>query len=190
MIKIGGTIAAGMAAYMGAALVLDELVKRRRDKLRYALPDALDLLVVCVESGLGLDQAIAKVTSELSITHPDISNEFSLVSLEMRAGSDRATALRNLGTRTGETELRKFTALLIQTDRFGTSLAHSLRTHANFMRIRRRNEAEERAGKLGVKLTFPVFFFILPSIMIVAAGPGVLRLFKDLLPALRGAGGA
>ncbi len=188
LLRLGGTAGAGLAAYMGSALVLDELVKRRKDRLRYALPDALDLLVVCVESGLGLDQAIAKVTAELAIAHPDISSEFSIVSLEMRAGSDRATALRNLASRTGEPEIRKFTALLIQTDRFGTSLANSLRTHANFMRVRRRNEAEERAAKLGVKLTFPVFFFILPSIMIVAAGPGVLRLFKDLLPALRGAG--
>jgi len=189
VIRIGGTAAAGIAVYMGCSIVLDELVKLRKERLRYSLPDALDLLVVCVESGLGLDQAIAKVTDELAMTHPDISSELGLVTLEMRAGSDRSTALRNLAARTGEDEIRKLTALLIQTDRFGTSMAESLRTHANFMRVRRRHEAEERAGKLGVKLTFPIFFFILPAIMIIAGGPAVLRLAKELLPALRSAGG-
>jgi tight adherence protein C len=187
-VRIGGTAAAGFAVFMASSIVLEQLVKIRKEKLRFALPDALDLLVVCVESGLGLDQALARVTAELTITHPEISNEFSLVSLEMRAGADRSTALRNLASRTGEEEIRKLTALLIQTDRFGTSLAESLRTHANFMRVRRRHEAEERAGKLGVKLTFPIFFFILPSIMVIAAGPGILKLFKELLPALRHTG--
>jgi tight adherence protein C len=190
VIRSGGPMAAGAAAYMICSVVLDALVKLRQERLRYSLPDALDLLVVCVESGLGLDQAIAKVTVELAMTHPDMSSELALVTLEMRAGSDRSTALRNLAARTGEDELRKLTALLIQTDRFGTSMAESLRTHARFMRVRRRNEAEERAGKLGVKLTFPIFFFILPAIMIIAAGPALLRLFNELLPALRSAGGA
>jgi tight adherence protein C len=190
VIRMIGTVAAGFAVYMGSSVVLDELVKLRKERLRYSLPDALDLLVVCVESGLGLDQAIAKVTAELAMTHRDISSELGLVTLEMRAGSDRSTALRNLAARTGEDEIRKLTALLIQTDRFGTSMAESLRTHANFMRVRRRHEAEERAGKLSVKLTFPIFFFILPAIMIIAGGPAVLRLFKELLPALRSAGGA
>jgi tight adherence protein C len=185
-ICVGGTAVAGFAVFSGCSIVLDELVKRRKERLRFALPDALDLLVVCVEAGLGLDQAIAKVTTELAVTHPEISSEFGLVSLDMRAGSDRATALRNLASRTGEEEMRKLTALLVQTDRFGTSLAESLRTHANFMRVRRRHQAEERAGKLGVKLTFPIFFFILPSIMVIAAGPAILKLFKELLPALRG----
>jgi tight adherence protein C len=190
VLRIGGTAAAGYAVFMGSSIVLDALVNARRERLRYSLPDALDLMVVCVESGLGLDQAIARVTSELSLTHPEISSELSLVSLEMRAGSDRATALRNLSRRTGEDEIRKLTGLLIQTDRFGTSMAESLRTHANFMRVRRRNEADERAGKLGVKLTFPIFFFILPAIMIIAGGPAILKLIKELLPALRSVGGA
>jgi tight adherence protein C len=187
-LRIIGTVVAGVVGFMGPSLILDELVKARKERLRFALPDALDLLVVCVESGLGLDQAIATVTSELALTHPEISKELALASLEMRAGANRATALRNLADRTGEDEIRKLTALLIQTDRFGTSLAESLRTHASFMRVRRRHEAEERAGKLGVKLTFPIFFFILPSIMVIAAGPALLKLFTELLPALRNAG--
>ena len=183
--RIVGAAVGAFAGFMGPSLALDEMVKARKDRLRTALPDALDLMVVCVESGLGLDQAIRVVSDELAIAHPDISKELSLVSLEMRAGVRRATALRNLADRTGEQEMRKLTAVLIQTDRFGTSLADSLRTHADFVRVRRRHEAEEKAGKIGVKLTIPIFFFILPSIMVVTAGPAALRLFKELLPAIQ-----
>jgi tight adherence protein C len=104
----------------------------------------------------------------------------------MRAGKRRAEALRNLAQRTGEPELRKLTAILIQSDRFGTSMADALRTHSEFMRVRRRQEAEERAAKVGVKLVFPIFFFILPSIMVVAAGPGILQVFKYLFPMMKG----
>ena len=151
------------------------------------LPDALDLMVVSVEAGLGLDQSIQHVGRELFGTHPDISEEFQLVNLEIRAGKRRVEALRNLADRTGETELRKLVAMLIQTDRFGTSVADSLRTHSDFMRTRRRQEAEERAAKVGVKLVFPIFFLILPSMLVVAAGPGILQVFKYLFPMMRGA---
>ncbi|MDP3001365.1 MAG: type II secretion system F family protein [Bryobacterales bacterium] len=164
---------------------LDWLVSRRQETLRLSLPDALDLMVICVEAGLGLDQAILNVSRELAITHKEISEELSLVSLEMQAGKRRAEALRNLAERTGEPELRKFVAILIQTDRFGTSMADSLRTHSDFMRVRRRQEAEERANKVGVKLIFPIFFFILPSMLVVVAGPGFLQVFKYLLPVMR-----
>jgi tight adherence protein C len=108
-----------------------------------------------------------------------------LVTLEMRAGKRRAEALRNLADRSGESELRKLIATLIQSDRFGTSVAESLRTHSEFMRVRRRQEAEERAGKVGVKLVFPIFFFILPSMMVVAAGPALLQVFKYLFPMMK-----
>ena len=153
------------------------------------LPDALDLMVVCVEAGLGLDQAVRSVSEELRITHPEISEELGLVTLEMRAGKRRVDALKNLADRTGETELRKLVAILIQADRFGTSIAESLRTHSDFMRVRRRQDAEERAGKVGVKLVFPIFFFLLPAMLVVAAGPGLLQVFKQLFPLMRGYGG-
>jgi tight adherence protein C len=165
--------------------VLERLVNSRQERLRLGLPDALDLMVVCVEAGLGLDQAIMTVSRELAITHPDISDELALVNLEMRAGTRRADALRNLARRTGEDELRKLVAILIQTDRFGTSMGDALRTHSDFMRVRRRQQAEERAAKVGVKLVFPIFFFILPSMFIVAAGPGVLQVVKYLIPMMR-----
>jgi len=122
------------------------------------------------------------VARELATSHPQLSEELSLVTLEMRAGKRRADALRNLAERTGEGELRKLVAILIQSDRFGTSMGESLRTHSDYLRTRRRQEAEERAGKVGVKLVFPIFFFILPSMLIVAAGPGLLQVFKQLFP--------
>ena len=166
-------------------LILDKLVGRRQEQLRFALPDALDLLVVCMEAGLGLDQAIANVSRELHQTHKHISDELSLITLEMRAGKRRVDALKNLADRTGESELKKLVATMIQADRFGTSVSDSLRTHADFMRVKRRQEAEERAAKVGVKLVFPIFFFILPSMLVVAAGPGILQIFKYLFPMMK-----
>ena len=166
-------------------LVLDFLGDRRRRVLRFALPDALDLLVVGVEAGLGLDQAVRVVSRELTVTHPELCGELSLVSAEMRAGVARQQALSNLAKRTTEPEIQKLVAILVQTDRFGTSMADSLRTHSDFMRVRRRQEAEERANKIGVKLVFPIFFFILPAILVVAAGPALLQVAKQLLPLLR-----
>jgi tight adherence protein C len=152
------------------------------------MPDALDLMVISVEAGMGLDQAIQNVSKELAITHRELSEELALVTLEMRAGKRRADALRNLADRTDEPELRKLVAILIQSDRFGTGVGESLRTHSDFMRVRRRQDAEERAGKVGVKLVFPIFFFILPSMLVVAAGPGLLQVFKYLFPMMRGFG--
>jgi tight adherence protein C len=160
-------------------------VTARQETLRLSLPDALDLLVVSVEAGLGLDQAIQHVARELHGSHPELSEELSLVMLEMRAGKRRQDALRNFGERTGESEIRKLVAILVQNDRFGTSMGESLRTHSDFLRTRRKQDAEERAGKVGVKLVFPIFFFILPSMMIVAAGPGILQIFKYLFPMMK-----
>lgn len=185
ILRIVLVIAAGLVGYFGPTFVLESLVTKRQERLRMSLPDALDLMVVCVEAGLGLDQAVRSVSEELRITHKEISEELSMVNLEMRAGKRRAEALKNLAERTGEPELRKLVAILIQADRFGTSIAESLRTHSDFMRVRRRQEAEERAGKVGVKLVFPIFFFILPSMLVVAAGPGLLQVFKYLFPMMR-----
>jgi tight adherence protein C len=178
-------VAAGFAGFFGPSFFLDSLVTKRQERLRFALPDALDLMVVSVEAGLALDQAIQYVGRELAFTHKDLSDEFQLVNLEIRAGTRRMDALRHLTARTGEEELKKLVAILIQTDRFGTSIAEALRTHSDFMRVRRRQEAEERAAKVGVKLVFPIFFLIMPSIMIVAAGPGLLQVFKYLFPMMR-----
>jgi len=174
-----------IAGWILPRMFLEKRVKRRQDILRLSLPDALDLIIVSVEAGLGLDMAINHVARELQTSHPQLSEELSLVTLEMRAGKRRSDALRNLAERTGEAELRKLVAILIQSDRFGTSMGESLRTHSDYLRTRRRQEAEERAGKVGVKLVFPIFFFILPSMLIVAAGPGILQIFKYLFPMMK-----
>jgi tight adherence protein C len=179
-------LAAGLGGYLAPGFILERKIKKRQETLRLSLPDALDLLVIAVEAGLGLDQAILYVSSELRVAHKELTEELSLVNLEIRAGKRRSDALKNLGDRTGEPELCKLTAILIQNDRFGTSIADSLRNHSDFMRVRRRQEAEERAGKVGVKLVFPIFFFILPSMMLVCAGPGVLQVVKYLLPTMKG----
>jgi tight adherence protein C len=167
---------------------LERKVAKRQLIVKLSLPDALDLLVVSVEAGLGLDQAIQHVAKELQVSHPQLSEDMSLVTLEMRAGKRRSEALRNFAERTGEPEVRKLVAILVQNDRFGTSMGESLRNHSDFLRTRRRQEAEERAGKVGVKLVFPIFFFILPSMLIVAAGPGILQIFKYLFPMMKSVG--
>jgi tight adherence protein C len=178
-------IFAGLVGFFGPGYYLEHLGAARQERIRESLPDALDLMVVAVEAGLGLDQAIQHVGRELSFARPEISEELQLVNLEIRAGKRRIEALRNLAIRTGETELRKLVAVLIQTDRFGTSVSDSLRTHSEFMRTRRRQEAEERAGKVGVKLVFPIFFLVMPSMLVVAAGPGLLQVFKYLFPLMQ-----
>jgi tight adherence protein C len=179
MALLGFGVAAG---WILPRFFLEKKVARRQTILRLSLPDALDLLVVAVEAGLGLDQAMQYVGRELQWSHPELSEELFLVQLEMRAGKQRSEALRNLAERTGESEIKKLVAILIQNDRFGTSMGESLRSHSDFLRVRRRQDAEERAGKVGAKLVFPIFFFILPSMLVVSAGPGLLQLFKNLFP--------
>ena len=181
-----GLMASGIGAgWILPRFFLEKKVARRQEVLRLSLPDALDLMVVSIEAGLGLDQAISHVARELYGSHPELSDEMSLVTLEMRHGKRRSEALKNFAERTGEAEFRKLVAILVQNDRFGTSMGESLRTHSDFLRVRRRQEAEERAGKVGVKLVFPIFFFILPSMLIVAAGPGLLQVFKYLFPLMK-----
>jgi tight adherence protein C len=185
MMKLALMASGVMAGWILPRFLLEKKVAKRQEIIRLSLPDALDLMVISVEAGLGLDQAIQHVGRELLQSHPQLSEELSLITLEMRAGKRRSDALRNLAERTGEPEIRKLVAILIQNDRFGTSMGESLRNHSDFLRVRRRQEAEERAGKVGVKLVFPIFFFILPSMMIVAAGPGMLQIFKYLFPMMR-----
>jgi tight adherence protein C len=185
VMKVGLLVSGVAAGWILPRFMLEKKVAKRQETLRLSLPDALDLMVVSIEAGLGLDQAIQHVARELNASHPQLSEEMSLVTLEMRAGKRRSEALRNFAERTGEPEFRKLVAILVQNDRFGTSMGESLRTHSDFLRTRRRQEAEERAGKVGVKLVFPIFFFILPSMLVVAAGPGLLQVFKYLFPMMK-----
>jgi tight adherence protein C len=183
--KAGVTLA---AAAMGFFLPNEyvKIVSRRRQKnINKGLPNALDLMVVCVESGLGLDQAILQVAKELQHAHPEISEEFALVNLELKAGKRRVESLRNLVERTNVEELKKLVAVLIQADRFGTGVAQSLRGHADYMRVQARQQAEEKAAKLGVKLVFPIFFCILPALFVVTVGPVIVRIIRDLVPMLQ-----
>jgi tight adherence protein C len=181
-------IAAAGMGFFAPSFGLGRLVKRRHEKIRLALPDVLDLLVICTEAGCGLDQAFVNVTRELANVHPAICEDIALVNMEIMAGKSRAEALRNLGRRTNEEEVKKLVGILIQTDRFGTSVAEALRTQSDFLRVKRRQVAEEKAGKVGVKLVFPIFCFSLPALIVVTAGPGLLQIFTKLLPAMSGFG--
>jgi tight adherence protein C len=180
--KILFVTAAFAAGFFGPNEYVRRAARKRQKRIRRGLPNALDLMVVCVESGLGLDQAIVQVAKELQFAHPEISDEFSLMNLEMKAGKRRADALRNLADRTGVEEVKKLVAVLVQADRFGTSVAQSLRGHSEFMRVQTRQQAEEKAAKLGVKLVFPIFFCILPSLFVVTVGPVVVRIVRELIP--------
>ncbi len=157
-------------------------ILRRRRAIARGLPNALDLMVVCVEAGLGIDQTTLQVAKELQSAHPEICSEFTVMNLELRAGKRRAEALHNLADRAGVEDLRKLVAVLVQTDRFGTSIAQSLRGHADYLRAMARQRAEERASKLAVKLVFPIFFCVLPTLFVVTIGPVMTRLVRDLLP--------
>jgi tight adherence protein C len=157
-------------------------IRRRQHQIARGLPNALDLMVVCVESGLGIDQTMLQVAKELQSAHPEICSEFSVVNLELRAGIRRAEALHNLADRTGVEDVKKLVAVLVQTDRFGTSIAQCLRGHADYLRVMARQRAEERASKLAVKLVFPIFFCVLPSLFVVTIGPVMTHLVRDLLP--------
>ena len=180
--KFGAILASIAVGFFGPNEYVRMAAKRRQKQIHRGLANALDLLVVCVESGLGLDQAILQVAKELEHAHPEISEEFAIVNLELKAGKRRAEALRNLADRTGVEDLKKLVAVLIQADRFGTGVAQSLRAHSDYMRVQARQIAEEKAAKLGVKLVFPIFFCILPSLFVVTVGPVVMRILRELLP--------
>jgi tight adherence protein C len=172
---------------LGIGVVLPDLwltwrMRHRQHMLRRALPDALDLLVICVEAGLGLDHALLKVSQELRITHRDLSEEFQLVNLEMRIGKTRIEALHELGRRTGLEDIKALVAMLVQTERFGTSIAQSLRVYADEMRTRRRQRAEEMSAKTTVKMVPPLVFFIFPALMVVILGPAVISIMRQMGP--------
>jgi tight adherence protein C len=177
-------LALGMAAlgYVLPSMVLGRMAKKRQHRIRLSLADVLDLLVVSVEAGLGLDQALQRVGEELATTHKDLSDELRLVNLEMRAGKARQEALRNLADRTGVDDLSSLATMLIQTDKFGTSVAQSLRVHSDTLRTKRRQRAEEAAAKTGVKMVFPLVFCIFPAIFVVTIGPAAIRFVQVLFP--------
>jgi tight adherence protein C len=177
-------LGAGAFGWAAPNMVISRLSNRRKNHMRKGLPNALDMLVICVESGLGLDQALMQVSKELHHAHPEISDEFAVLNLEMRAGKRRAEALHNLGERTDVDEIKKMVGVLVQADRFGTSISATLRNFSDYMRVQMRQEAEEKAAKIGVKLVFPIFFFILPSLFVVTVGPMLVRVTRDFLPTL------
>ncbi len=168
--------------YLLPGMALGRLAKRRQHRIRLGLPDALDLLVVCVEAGLGLDQAIQRVGDEVAFAHPDLADELRLINLELRAGKARVEALRNLAERTGVDDIASLVAMLVQTDKFGTSVAQSLRVHSETVRTKRRQRAEEAAAKTGVKMVFPLVFCIFPAIWVVTIGPAAIKFVQVLVP--------
>lgn len=178
LIIVGTGLAAALAMRLPGRY-LRKRIEQRQTALNLALPDFLDLLVIGVESGLSLDQAIADTARDLRRAHPVLWDELNIFRNEMIAGAGRSEALRNLGLRSGAPELRKLTSLLIQADRFGASVSKVLRTQARYMRIRRRQAAEEKAHKIGVKLLFPIFFLIMPTVFLVTAGPAVIMLVEN-----------
>jgi tight adherence protein C len=180
--KVMATLASVAIGFFAPNEYVRMAASRRQKEIRRGLPNALDLLVVSVESGLGLDQAIVQVAKELEQAHPEISEEFALMNLELKAGKRRIEALRNLAERTNVDDLKKLVAVMIQADRFGTSIAATLRNHAEFMRVQARQVAEEKAAKLGVKLVFPIFFCILPSLFVVTVGPMAMKVIRELIP--------
>jgi len=174
------------AGYYGPQMWLRNMIAKRKERLVHGFPDALDLMVVCVEAGLGLDQAIYRVGNEVKQGHPDLGEEFILLNLELRAGLSREQGLRNLVTRTDLEDIRSLVALLIQTDRFGTSIGQALRVHSDSMRLKRQLKAEEKGAQLPVKLMIPLILFIFPALMVVIIGPGVINLIRNLMPAMGG----
>jgi tight adherence protein C len=178
-IRTGWSFALLAAAlgYMLPGLYVGRLTARRKKAIQNGLPDALDLITVCVEAGSGLDQALVKASNELHLTHPALTDELKTVTTEIRAGKPRIEAFRNFAERTGVEDVRTLVSVLLQTDRFGTSVSQALRTHAETSRTKRRQRAEERAQKVGVKLVFPLALCLFPALYIVCFGPVVVRIY-------------
>jgi tight adherence protein C len=177
-------IAAALAGFRAPSFWLARCRSKRVRELDRTLPNAVDLLIVCIESGLGLDQALRLVARELGGSHPAISREFNLLNGEVSAGKSRAEALRNLAERTATDAIRDLVSSLIQADRFGTSICQTLHTRSEYMRIQARQKAEEKAAKLGIKLIFPIFFCVLPTLFLVTLGPAVFELINQLIPVI------
>ncbi|NEV63028.1 type II secretion system F family protein [Thiorhodococcus minor] len=172
---------AGLLGYLIPDLILRRRAQRRQDRLRKGLPDAMDLLVVCSEAGLGLSAGIQRVSSEITITHPDLAEELSLFSMQTRAGMDNRAALRDLEERTGLEDIQTLVAMLLQSMRFGTSIAETLRIYADELRDKRLQRAQEKAARVGTLMIFPLVLCIMPSFLLVVLGPailGAIRAFK------------
>jgi len=178
----------GLAAlgYYGPNLVLARMVHVRQREIFENFPDALDLMTVCIEAGLGTESALTRVAEDLVLKSPALSDELRLVNLELRAGAERERALRNLAIRTGVEEVGGFVTMLSQAERFGTSIAASLRVHSEMLRTRRRQRAEEAAAKIALKLLFPLIFCIFPSLLVVLMGPAMIQIYRVLLPTMGG----
>lgn len=179
---------AAAIGYLVPSLVLDQKVAQRKKMISNGLPDALDLFVVCLEAGSSLDQAVIKAGNELEIAYPALAQELRQLSLETRAGKPRVDAFRNLAARTGVDEVRALATMMVQTDKFGTSLAHALRTQATYARTMRRQRAEERAQKIGVKLVFPLVFMLFPAFYVVILGPAVIQFTRVFFGEMGGGG--
>lgn len=180
--RIVGTLIAGMVGWMIPGLILSRLITLQKRRIEDGLPDALDLMIVCVEAGSGMDQAILKTSEELMISHPALATQLQLITTEIRAGKPRLEAFKNFSDRTKVDDVRALVAMLVQTDRFGTSVAQALRTHAATSRTKRRQRAEERAAKIGVKLVFPLVFFLFPAFYVVTLGPAVIQFVNVFFP--------
>jgi tight adherence protein C len=174
-----GTFFGGIA-FMLPNLWLGLSIKARQEKITNGMPDALDLLVISVEAGLGLDQAMQRIGDDLETSHPELAEELRITAVEKQVGVPRAQALKNFAIRTGVPDVKALCAMLIQAERFGTSIARALRTHAQTLRVKRRQRAEERAAKTSVKLTFPLVLFIFPTIFVVSAGPAAIKIIETL----------
>ncbi|MGH9855633.1 MAG: type II secretion system F family protein [Blastocatellia bacterium] len=179
--SLGWLMGALGAGYITPRYILDNKIGNRRQRLTWGLADALDLLVVSVEAGLGVNQAMVRVSEELKTVHPDISEEFELVNLEIRVGREREVALRNLAERTGVEDLRGLCAMLIQADRFGTSIARAIRVYSDSLRTKRRQRAEQTAQKAAIKLLIPLALFLFPTLFIVILGPAFLQLMDNFI---------
>lgn len=172
---------AGMLGYYVPTLWLGRAIKRRRLEIQNGLPDAIDLMIVCIESGSGLDQALNRVAAELALPYPALARELEMISSETRAGKPRLEAFKNFAARTKVDDVRSLVAMLVQTDRFGTSIGMALRTHAETSRTKRRQRAEERAAKLAVKMLFPLVFCLFPAFYLVVLGPSMLKIFRHFV---------
>jgi len=174
----------GVIGFFVPGLVVERKIRRRQMQITNGLPDALDILIVCIEAGNAIDQAILKSAEELQASHPVLAHELLLVNIETRAGKPRLEAFKNFAERTKVDDVRSLVAMLVQTDRFGTSVAQALKTYADVLRTKRRQRAEEKAAKLGVKLVFPLVFFLFPALYVVTLGPAVVQYVREFRPNL------
>ena len=170
----------GLMGYLIPGAILSRITTKRQKVITNGLPDLLDLLIVCLEAGSSLDQAIVKATDELELAYPALAEEFRMLITETRAGKPRLEAFKNLASRTGVDDVRALVSMLVQTDRFGTSVSQALRTHAEVSRTKRRQRAEERAAKIGVKMVFPLVFLLFPAFFTVTLGPAIVRFVRVL----------